>query len=56
MLGRLYRERGLTLRATREFSRVLEIAPGHPEAARELKELSATAGPTPRFQLAFASR
>jgi Domain of unknown function (DUF4388)/DnaJ domain len=56
MLGRLYRDHGLSRRAAKEFSRALEIAPGHPEAVRELRTLPTGYSGTARLKLAFAGR
>jgi hypothetical protein len=39
LLGSLYRDRGLNLRAAALFRTVLQISPGHPRAAAELRTL-----------------
>lgn len=38
-LGRLYKRRGLALRARKQFQRVLELAPSHEAALQELRSL-----------------
>ena len=38
-LGRLYKRRGLALRARKQFQRVLELAPSHEAAMQELRSL-----------------
>jgi Tfp pilus assembly protein PilF len=39
LLGSLYRDRGLNLRAAALFRAALQISPGHPRAAAELRTL-----------------
>ena len=55
MLGHLYRERGLSRRAAKEFSRALEIDPRHPEAVRELQTSRRGSSRIFPFKLALAS-
>jgi tetratricopeptide (TPR) repeat protein len=38
-LGRLYKKRGLKLRARRQFEEALKLVPNHPEVVRELESL-----------------
>jgi predicted Zn-dependent protease len=47
LLGQLYRESGLEARAASALRKVLDLRPGHPQAAAELESLEAARRPGP---------